>query len=29
VASEDTVEIDSDSYRVFNLSGGGWCAIKE
>ena len=29
VASEDTVEIGSDSYRVFNLSGGGWCAIKE
>ena len=29
VASEDTVEIGLDSYRVFNLSGGGWCAIKE
>jgi hypothetical protein len=29
VSSEDTVEIGMDSYRVFNLSGGGWCAIKE
>lgn len=29
VASEDTIEIGADSYRVFNLSGGGWCAIKE
>ncbi len=29
VASEDTIEIDADSFRVFNLSGGGWCAIKE
>ncbi|MEE9367972.1 MAG: hypothetical protein V3V05_03805 [Pontiella sp.] len=29
VASEDTIEIDADSYRVFYLSGGGWCAIKE
>jgi len=29
VSSEDTVEIGMDSYRVFNLSSGGWCAIKE
>lgn len=28
-ASEDTIEIGSDSCRVFNLSSGGWCAIKE
>jgi hypothetical protein len=29
VASEDTIEIGVDTYRVFSLSGGGWCAIKE
>ena len=29
VDSEDILEIDADSYRAFNLSGAGWCAVKE
>ena len=29
VASEDTIQIGTDSYRVFNLTTGGWCAVKE
>jgi hypothetical protein len=29
VASEDTIEIGTDVYRVFNLYSGGWCAVKE
>lgn len=29
VASEDTIQIGMDSYRVFNLTTGGWCAVKE
>jgi len=29
VASEDTIEIGADVYRVFNLYSGGWCAVKE
>ena len=26
---EDTLEIGSDTYKVFNLNGPGWCAVKE
>lgn len=29
VASEDTIEIGTDVYRIFNLYSGGWCAVKE
>jgi hypothetical protein len=28
-AWEDTIQIGTDSYRVFNLTTGGWCAVKE
>ncbi|MCB2141320.1 hypothetical protein KQH29_00090 [bacterium] len=29
VDSEDILEIGPDTYRAFNLSGPGWCAVKE
>lgn len=29
VDSEDILEIGTDTYRAFNLSGPGWCAVKE
>lgn len=28
-ASEDTIQIDDQTYRVFNLYNAGWCAVKE
>ena len=29
IASEDSIQIGTDSYLVFNLTTGGWCAVKE